>query len=321
MCGVAGLLYKDPGRTGPIGQTILHLLDVLGSRGVDGTGVALYGVGGGSWSREKDTASLPTPDSRLSIPFVVRVVLGGHGPANEQAARIKDRVERIATVQEAEVQHDYLRLVVGDGDDVSTLADAVEHGDSGVEVFSIGSAMEVVKQVGPARVLRETYCLSTFQGTHGIGHTRLATESRVDVSHCHPFWARPHADIAVVHNGQITNYRKLRRRMEMRGVHFCTDNDSEIIALYIAEQLASGATLEQALERSVDDLDGTFTYLISTAQGIGMARDFFATKPLVVAETDEWVAIASEEVALCEAFGGALRTYQPPEREVRVWLR
>ena len=321
MCGVAGFLYKDPGRIGPVGQTILRMLDVLGSRGIDGTGVALYGVGVGSSSREKDSASLPTPDSRLPTPFVVRVVLGGHGPAYAQAARITDRVERIATVQEAEVQHDYLRLVVGDNDDPSALAGAVEHDDPGVEVFSIGRAMEVIKQVGPARVLRETYCLSTFQGTHGIGHTRLATESRVDISHCHPFWARPHADIAVVHNGQITNYRKLRRRMEMRGVHFCTDNDSEIIALYIAEQLASGATLQQALERSVDDLDGTFTYLISTAQGIGMAKDFFATKPLVMAETDEWVAVASEEVALCETFGGPLRTYEPPAREVQVWLR
>ena len=302
MCGVAGFLYKNPGRTGPIGQTILHMLDVLGSRGVDGTGVALYGA--------------PQEDA-----LVVRVVLGGHGPGHAQAARIKDRVERIATVQEAEVQHDYLRLVVRDSNDPSVLADAVEHDDPGVGVFSIGRAMEVVKQVGPARVLRETYCLSTFQGTHGIGHTRLATESRVDISHCHPFWARPHADIAVVHNGQITNYRTLRRRMEMRGVHFCTDNDSEIIALYIAEQLASGATLKQALERSVDDLDGTFTYLISTAQGIGMAKDFFATKPLAVAETDEWVAVASEEVALCETFGGVLRTYQPPARAVHVWLR
>jgi glutamate synthase domain-containing protein 1 len=302
MCGVAGFLYKDAGRTGPIGQTILRMLDVLGSRGVDGTGVALYGT--------------PREDA-----LVLRVMLGGHGPAHEQAARVKDRLERIATVQEAELQHDYLRVMVGDNDDVSALARAVEHDDPGTLVFSIGRAMEVVKQVGPARVLREKYCLSTFQGTHGIGHTRLATESRVDISHCHPFWARPHADIAVVHNGQITNYRTLRRRMEMRGVRFCTDNDSEIIALYIAEQLASGATLQQALERSVDDLDGTFTYLISTAQGIGMARDFFATKPLVVAETDEWVAMASEEVALCETFGGALRTYQPPAREVHVWLR
>jgi len=278
------------------------MLDVLGSRGVDGTGVALYGT--------------PREDT-----LVLRVMLGGGGPAHEHAARVKDRLERIATVQEADLQHDYLRLAVSDTDDVSALAYAVEHDDPGIEVFSVGRAMEVVKQVGPAQVLRDKYCLSTFHGTHGIGHTRLATESRVDISHCHPFWARPYADIAVVHNGQITNYRKLRRLMEMRGLHFCTGNDSEIIALYIAEQLENGATLQQAMERSVDDLDGTFTYLISTAQGIGMAKDFFATKPLVVAETDEWVAIASEEVALCETFGGPLRTYQPPAREVQVWLR
>ncbi len=301
MCGVAGFLYKDAGRTGPVGETVLHMLDVLGSRGVDGTGVALYG----------------TPQEQAQV---LRVKLGGSGAPEEQAHRVEDRLESMATVQHAAVQDDYLRLVVAGGDDVAELADAVERDDPGVEVFSVGQAMEVVKQVGPAQVLRDNYCLSTFQGTHGIGHTRLATESRVDISHCHPFWARPYADVAVVHNGQITNYRKLRRLMEMRGVHFCTGNDSEIIALYIAEQLAAGATLQQAMERSIDDLDGTFTYLISTPQGIGMAKDFFATKPLIVAETDEWVAVASEEVALCETFGGALRTYQPPAREVQVWL-
>lgn len=301
MCGVAGFLYKDPARTGAVGQTILTMLDVLGSRGTDGTGVALYG---------------PPADEEM----VLRVKLGGRGSGEEQAARVEERLGRVAKVRQSELRDDYLRLTVGDAADVAALADAAELGDPGVEVFSVGHAMEVVKQVGPARVLREKYCLSTFQGTHGIGHTRLATESRVDISHCHPFWARPYADVAVVHNGQITNYRKLRRLMEMRGVHFCTGNDSEIIALYIAEQLANGVALRAALDRSLDDLDGTFTYLISTAQGIGMAKDFFATKPLVVSETDEWVAIASEEVALCETFDGALRTYQPPAREVQVWL-
>lgn len=301
MCGVAGFLYKDPARTGPVGQTILRMLDVLGSRGVDGTGVSLYGT--------------PQDDA-----LILRVKLGGRGAAEEQAARVADRLESLGTTHQAEVRDDYLRLVIASENGIAELADAAERDDPGVEVFSVGRAMEVVKQVGPAQVLRDKYCLSTFQGTHGIGHTRLATESRVDISHCHPFWARPYADISVVHNGQITNYRKLRRLMEMRGVHFCTGNDSEIIALYIAEQLAGGATLQQAMERSVDDLDGTFTYLISTAQGIGMAKDFFATKPLIVAETDDWVAVASEEVALCETFGGVLHTYQPPAREVQVWL-
>lgn len=302
MCGVAGFLYKDPGRSGPVGETILRMLDVLGSRGVDGTGVALYGP----------------PEAGT---LILRVKLGGHGAPEEQAARVEDRLESMGTVRHAAVRDDYLRLVVQTSDDVAALADAVERDDPGVEVFSVGHSMEIVKQVGSARVLRDNYCLSTFQGSHGIGHTRLATESRVDISHCHPFWARPYADISVVHNGQITNYRKLRRLMEMRGVHFCTDNDSEIIALYIAEKLEQGHALQQALESSIDDLDGTFTYLVSTARGIGMAKDFFATKPLIVTETDEWVAVASEEVALCETFGGGLRTYQPPAREVQVWLR
>jgi glutamate synthase domain-containing protein 1 len=278
------------------------MLDVLGSRGVDGTGVALYGA--------------PRGDG-----FVLRIKLGGQGAAEEQAARVQSRLAALAEVREAAVQHDYLRLVVADNRDVAVLVAAVEQGDPGVEVFGAGHALEVVKQVGPAAVLSDRYCLSTFDGTHGIGHTRLATESKVDISHCHPFWARPHADIAVVHNGQITNYRKLRRLMEMRGAHFCTGNDSEIIGLYLAEQMAAGATLQKAMQKSVDELDGTFTYLVSTAEGIGMAKDFFATKPLVITETDEFVALASEEIALCAALGGTPRTYQPPAREVCVWRR
>jgi glutamate synthase domain-containing protein 1 len=286
------------------------MLDVLGSRGVDGTGVALYGVPSGQ-------------------NLVLRVKLHGRGTEEEQAARVQDRLASIAAIGTAEVRGDYLRLVLSapvrgaDDDDTgfAAIADAAESGDPGVEVFSIGHALEVVKQVGPASVLRDRYCLSTFRGTHGIGHTRLATESRVDISHCHPFWARPYGDIAVVHNGQITNYHKMRRQMEMRGVRFFTENDSEIIGLYIAGQLERGDPLQSALERSVDELDGTFTYLIATPQGIGMAKDFFATKPLIVAETDDFVAIASEEVALWESFGSALHSYQPAAREVHVWLR
>jgi len=307
MCGIAGFVYRGEGRTGLVGRPVLHMLDVLGSRGVDGTGVALYGQ-----PREGTMA--------------LRIRLGGAGTTEEQAARIVERVQSVTIVHDAMVRHDYLRLALAgapdDADDAGAagaLADLVERGDAGIEVFSAGRAMEIVKQVGPARML-ERYCLTTFEGTHGIGHTRLATESRVDISHCHPFWARPYPDVAVVHNGQITNYRTQRRLMEMRGIAFHTDNDSEIIALYLAEHLAGGASLQQAMEHSVDDLDGSFTYLASTPQGIGMTKDFFASKPLVVAETDEWVAIASEERALCEAFGQSLRTYQPAARGVHVWL-
>jgi glutamine phosphoribosylpyrophosphate amidotransferase len=179
--------------------------------------------------------------------------------------------------------------------------------------------MEIVKQDGPAAALRERYGLDCFRGTHGIGHTRLATESRVDVAHCHPFWARPFPDIAVVHNGQLTNYHKMRRRFEMRGVRFYTENDSEFIAIYLAHKLAAGASLEAAMHDSLDELDGTFTYLVSTPEGIGLARDAFATKPMVIAETERWVALASEETALRRAFREPFDTEEPSARTVRVW--
>ena len=149
-----------------------------------------------------------------------------------------------------------------------------------------------------------------------------ATESIVDIAHSHPFWARPFSDIAVVHNGTITNYHRLRRRLEMRGHQFSTGNDSEVIAVYIADRLQEGDSLEDALRASVSDLDGTFAYLISTDRGIGLARDQFATKPLLYAETDELVVLSSEECAVRKVFPAP--TLVPRElqaKEVRWWLR
>jgi glutamate synthase domain-containing protein 1 len=300
MCGLAGLLYKQAPDEGALGEPILTMLDVLGSRGVDGTGVALYG---------------PARADRL----VARVRLGGTDDSRVQAERAVQRVGAVARVVAADLQEDYLRLDLSSQRDVAELAAAIEGSDSGTMVFSLGPRMEIVKQVGPAQALRERYGLDHFRGTHGIGHTRLATESRVDVAHCHPFWARPFPDIAVVHNGQLTNYHKMRRRYEMRGFRFYTENDSEFIAIYLAQKLADGASLEDALKASLDELDGTFTYLVSTPEGIGLARDAFATKPMVLAETDRWVALASEEVALRRAIPEPFDTEEPSARTVRVW--
>jgi glutamate synthase domain-containing protein 1 len=302
MCGIAGLLYKDPARRGPLGERMLRMLDVLGSRGVDGTGVALYGA--------------PQPDA-----LIFRVWLGGSGAHADQAERAIARVRALTTIRDASVTEDYLRLVVNDPGDPDPLVRALHADEPGLEVFSIGHSMEIVKQEGPASVLRDRFCVSTFIGSHGIGHTRLATESKVDVKHCHPYWARPFPDIAVVHNGQLTNYYKQRRIFEMQGWQFETDGDSELIALYLAHRMKDGADLQQAMHDSVRELDGTFNYIVSTAQGIGFARDMFATKPLVFSETDEYVAIATEEVALLKTFGSTEDVYEPPAREVRVWLR
>lgn len=303
MCGIAGFLYKDPQRAGPVGKILVDLLTVLGSRGIDGTGVALYGeVTPGRWAAQ--------------------VFLGGQGPPADQAERVVARVREIAAVVKADARADLLRLVVDYEGPITRLADTIEGGEPGIDLFSVGRSMGIVKDTGDALRLDGKYGISSLEGGHGIGHTRLATESRVDIRHSHPFWARPFPDIAVVHNGQITNYHKLRRLYEMQGWHFDTENDSEIIALYIAHKLNEGATLEEALRASVNDLDGTFTYLVSTERGIGYARDSFATKPLVVTETDGFVAFASEEVALCRAFHQhRLNTWEPAAKEVGVWLR
>ena len=151
--------------------------------------------------------------------------------------------------------------------------------------MSLGRHLEIVKQVGSPANLEATYHVSGFQGTHGIGHTRLSTESRVDLSHSQPFWGHGYPDLAVAHNGHITNYHQLRRRYEQRGIRFYTENDSEIIAIYLAGQLSAGHTLEQAFECMQRDLDGSFSCVVATASQLGFVKDQFALKPLLYAET------------------------------------
>ena len=164
--------------------------------------------------------------------------------------------------------------------------------------------------------------MNKFQGSHGLGHVRLATESDVKPEASHPFWATGFADIAIVHNGQITNYWKMRRRLERRGFEFTTDNDSELIAVYLADKLSQGIKLKDALQTSIDDLDGTFSFLVSTETEIGYAKDRLAAKPMVMYENDDLVAVASEEVSLNKLFPGqALQTREPLPGTYATWSR
>ena len=187
--------------------------------------------------------------------------------------------------------------------------------------MSLGSEMELVKQVGHPDGLDDTFDLAAIRGSHGIGHTRLSTESRVDLSHSQPFWVRGIADMATVHNGHITNYHKLRTIYEQRGVRFFTENDSEVVGVYLADQMSGGATLEEALAASLEDLDGSFTYLVATADAIGYARDPFALKPLITVETPDYIAIANEEMAIRDALGSAGVAHEPSGHVFRVWQR
>ncbi|MGH7318389.1 MAG: hypothetical protein ACRELA_02015, partial [Candidatus Rokuibacteriota bacterium] len=188
-----------------------------------------------------------------------------------------------------------------------------------VEVVSMGRRLEIVKQVGPPSHLEAEFGVSALRGTHGLGHTRLSTESRVDLSHSQPFWAHGTADLAIVHNGHITNYHKLRRIYEQEGIRFYTENDSEIIGVYLARQLARGLTLFEALQASLADLDGSFSYLAATADAFGFAKDPFCLKPLIVAESERVIAIANEEIALPAALPGGYRAREAGARAVAVW--
>jgi len=296
---LCGFLYKDPARFGPVGRMMFDMLGPLYRRGVDSTGVALYGQpqDGGYVVRVRMEANGTTPDDVLSA------------------------LAQCGEVSESDVAGPNLRARLRFDGDLGDLTDTVEQVPD-TEVFSIGRAMEIIKEVGDVRDVERVAPFSQAQGSHAIGHTRMATESLVDVAHSHPFWARPFPDISVVHNGHITNYHRLRRKLEEKGHRFATGNDSEAIAVYIADKLESGESLEDALRASVHDLDGTFAYLISTPDGIGVARDRFALKPMVVAEDDEVVLLASEEVSLRTVAGD--RELQPRELgagEVRWWLR
>jgi glutamate synthase domain-containing protein 1 len=302
MCGIAGIMFKGEAPPGlSTGRALVQMLDGCQHRGPDSTGFALYS---------------PSTEGELRLRFFV-----GEG-AQEQAA-----IERLAAVfdeHDAEViegetiGHNYRVTVKFDGD-LQRFAYAVEHA---AKVVSIGSSLEIVKDIGSAHDVDERYDVDSFQGSHGLGHVRLATESEVKPEAAHPFWATGFADIAIVHNGQITNYWKMRRRLEQRGFEFTTDNDSELIAVYLADKMSQGIALKVALGTSIDDLDGTFSFLVSTGGEIGYAKDRLAAKPMIMYENDELIAIASEEVSLNRLFPGqALDTREPAPGTYATWSK
>ena len=302
MCGIAGMLFKH--RQGPLGDLLVKMLSDLNRRGPDSTGLALY-------------SDLPIGN------LVVRIKVNEDADSETTAWQetIVSTAQEFGDVKQSSRVGQYVRLVMDYTGAYEDLARALEEVGYEVEVFSMGQHLEIIKQMGTALPLDATYGLSSFVGSHGIAHTRMATESRVDISHSHPFWARPFPDISVVHNGHITNCHKLRRRLEIKGHHFNTHNDSEVIAVYIADMMQHGATLDEAVQSTINVLDGTFTYLVATGDSIGYARDQFGSKPLIVCETDDFVAVASEEAALRKAFPYELDAREAQAREVRTWHR
>ena len=305
MCGIAGFLAKRDGV--PVIENLVEMLQALHGRGPDSTGLSLYGA-----PHEGE--------------LVASVWAGDDGGASAREG-ILEAIDRHGRIASDEYTEGYFRIGLTPEDatprGLRELAEDVERANPGVRVFSLGHKLELIKFTADARTIFDRWRLAGLPFTHGIGHVRMATESRVDVNHSHPFWARPFPDVTVVHNGHVTNYYKNRRIYEMRGYTFQTENDTEFVAVYLAEQMAQGKTLDEAVRASIDDLDGSFTYLVSTADGFGVARDRFSTKPCLVAETDDWVAVVSEGIALAGAFGdeAEIHTYELQGGEARAWTR
>jgi glutamate synthase domain-containing protein 1 len=301
MCGIVGFWDKNERSDGPLGLTLLKMLEALACRGPDSTGVAVFGAG---------TAG----------QFVARVKVGDNGSASGRAGEISAAARDFGASGFSQTGA-YLRFALDAGTLIPDLLKRVESIAHDVEVVSVGRHMEIVKEVGSPSNLESTFGISRFQGTHGLGHTRLSTESIVDLSHSQPFWGHLYPDLAIVHNGHITNYHQLRRRYQQRGVRFYTENDSEIIAIFVAERLQEGMTLAQALQRIITDLDGSFCCLAATSTAFGFVKDPFAFKPLVFAETDQFVSVATEEIAIRRAIPGSYDVREAQAKEVRTWQR
>ena len=311
MCGIAGLIHR--GKSTNVGKEMRNMLQSLKHRGPDSTGYALYGD-----NESKD--------------YILRFKVGenvkeGSTAEIEDSSVYENRKEQVNTaidsmgvkiIEENKITPYSFRYIISTGDDLLELAQKIESVKM-TEILSLGKSLELVKDIGDASAVANQYGLNNFSGTHGIGHTRMATESGVDIRSAHPFWGYPFSDVSVVHNGQLTNYWNTRRSLEKLGMRFMSTCDSELIAVYIASKIRKGIHLEDAMKSSLEDLDGVFTYLVATKDKLGMAKDYMAAKPMVLYESEDLVALASEEVAIRSLLPHEIDTYDPYEGQVKVW--
>ena len=309
MCGIAGLIHR--GKSSNVGGEMTSMLQALKHRGPDSTGYAVYGdTASGDYIMRLKAAEAEDMNKGRGITSILE----------KRIAEVDSILaENGALVKSKEAITPYaLRYVLSHNGDTGTMAEHIEETE-GVEILSMGNGLELIKDLGDANVVSELYGLAEFKGTHGIGHTRMATESDVDIKSAHPYWAFPYNDVSVVHNGQITNYWIMRRMMERKGHRFMSNCDSELLAVYVAHDLSNGVTLEDSLRKSIEEIDGVFTYLVATKNQLGMAKDTKAAKPMVLYESDEMIAMASEEVAIRAILPQEIDTYDPYDEEVRVW--
>lgn len=299
MCGIVGLHCKNDDLVPRLGELLTPMLVQLTSRGPDSAGIAVY------------DDDLPAGLLRFSL----RAPSGGID-WDALAAALEE--ELAVPVDVRTVAADAVFVI--ETDRPQRMVDALAASAPGVAVTSFGRSIEVYKDIGSPAAIAERYGIRTRAGYQGLGHTRMATESAVTTEHSHPFAAG--SDLCLVHNGSFSNYATIRRRLADDGVSFDTDNDSEVAARYLSCQIEGGADLRLALKRMMGDLDGVYTLLVATADEFAVVRDSFALKPAVLAETDSYVAMASEYHALADLPDiEKADVFEPMPGEVHVWSR
>ncbi len=296
MCGIAGLYTKTPDLHASLGEHLSRMLEQLSFRGPDSAGVAFYREPAPSGSCKLTLCGIEGQAGWAEIGRQLADTFGG-----DPAPRMRATHATFVVNAEAASAQAWL---------------AERHPD--VRQMSAGSSIEIYKQAGPPSEFVRSFDIEGIDGTHALGHTRMATESRVTTEHSHPFSTG--LDLCLVHNGSLSNHNRLRRRLRAEGIRFQTDNDSEVAAGYLTWRMREGATLEQALEGCLEDLDGFYTFAVGTADGFAVLRDPIACKPAVMAETDEWVAMASEYRAIAVLPGAEdAVTWEPEPGRVYSW--
>jgi methylamine---glutamate N-methyltransferase subunit A len=296
MCGIVGLFAKSSAVEERLGEHLAAMLVQMSSRGPDSAGVAVY--------------RNPAPDGSSKLTVY-------SADAHERWGAVCDGLcDAFGTCADPAVRASHAVFVV-DAD----AADAerwIRESRPDLRVMSAGRVIEIYKETGLPEEFARAFTLDDFRGTHALGHTRMATESRVTTEGSHPFSTG--FDLCLVHNGSLSNHNRLRESLRREGIEFQTENDTEVAAGYLAWRLREGASLEQALEGCLDDLDGFYTFAVGTADGFAVLRDPIACKPAVLAETDDWVAMSSEWRAIAVLPGAAdARAWEPEPGVVYAW--
>ena len=298
MCGIVGLFIKDRSLEPVLGHMLSGMLTTMCDRGPDSAGFAVYGQA--STGRAKITVQSADPDIAFAgLAVALRDVAGSEVGFARRSS------------------HGVLDVPAGTADAVRS---AIRERHPAIRIMATGEAIEIYKEVGYPTDVAERFDLDAMSGTHGIGHTRMATESAVTTLGAHPFSTG--ADQCLVHNGSLSNHANLRRMLGRDGITMETQNDSEVAAAYLTWRMGQGMNLGQALEKSLDDLDGFYTFVVGTKDGFGVLRDPIACKPAVLAETDQYVAFGSEYRALADLPGiEQARVWEPEPATVYFWER